>query len=100
MTCWNMSLTAHGRRSVADAYRLEFRDANIRYQRPCLIGNRIAWRYEGVLHEFLTGGCGDGPALSGVHIRRNHDGARSQSAAKFYNDAAVLEKALLTERDP
>ena len=48
---------------VADAYRLEFRDANIRYQRPCLIGNRIAWRYEGVLHEFLTGGCGDGPGV-------------------------------------
>lgn len=85
---------------TADAYRFEFVDGGVRYQRPCLVRNAVLWRYEGVLHEFLTGGDGNGPTLSGAHIERTHDGARARDPQKFYKDAAVLEKALETERDP
>lgn len=85
---------------TADCYRFEFSDSNIRYQRPCLLNNRIAWRYRGVLHEFLDGGNGDGPTMPGVTVRRIQDGARSHDPEKYRKDAQVLEAALLTERDP
>lgn len=85
---------------AADAYRFDFDDGNIRYQRPCLVANWIAWRYCGVLHEFLTGGNGDGPTLPGVTVRRIQDGARSRDPEKYRRDAEALEAALTTERDP
>lgn len=84
----------------ADCYRFDFNDGNIRYQRPCLLSNRIAWRYRGVLHEFLDGGNGDGPTMPGVTVRRIQDGARSHDPNKYRRDAEVLEAALVTERDP
>ena len=85
---------------TADCYRFDFNDGNIRYQRPCLLSNRIAWRYRGVLHEFLDGGNGDGPTMPGMTVRRIQDGARSRDPDKYRRDAEVLEAALTTERDP
>jgi len=84
---------------TADCYRFDFADGNIQYQRACLIRNTLPWRYQGVLHEFLTGGNGDGPTMLGAVIRRHHEGARSHDPQKFQHDAAVLETALATKTD-
>lgn len=85
---------------TAECYRFNFADGNITYQRPCLVRNALPWRYQGVLHEFLTGGNGDGPMMPGAVIRRHHEGARSRDPEKFRKDAAVFEAALATEADP
>ena len=45
----------------ADSYMLEIGDARIVYQRTQLVRSALPWRYEGVLHEYLT--CeGAGPS--------------------------------------
>ena len=62
--------------------------------------NTLPWRYQGVLHEFLT--C-EGSQPSGhlpIVMRRNHDGARRRDPETYRKDAAILENALRTETDP
>jgi tetratricopeptide (TPR) repeat protein len=77
---------------------IEIYDGFVRYQRTQLVRSALPWRYEGVLHEYLT--CDDaGPTeqLSGIRMRRNHDGARRRDPQTYRKDAAVLENALQTE---
>jgi len=83
---------------TADSYTLELDDSGIVYQRTQLVRSAQSWRYEGVLHEFLT--CdGAGPAghISQIRMRRNHDGARRKDPHTYRRDAEVLETALQTE---
>ena len=84
----------------ADSYMIDIRDTSIRYQRTQLVRNTLPWRYEGVLHEYLT--CeGAGPAGHlAVVMRRNHDGARRRDPETYRRDVAVLEQALTTETNP
>ena len=85
---------------TADSYVLDILDTGTRYQRTQLVRNSLAWRYEGVLHEYLTcegaGAVGHLPIL----MRRNHDGARRRDPETYRKDAAILESALLTETNP
>ena len=85
---------------TADSYMLDIQDTSVRYRRTQIVRNTMPWRYQGVLHEFLT--C-DG-AQSGGHLpvvmRRGHDGARRREPQTYYKDAAILEGALPTETDP
>lgn len=86
---------------VADSYRIEFLDTPVRYWRPSMVRNALPWRYDGVLHEFLT--CESAQAdqpLSGIRIWRNHDGARRRNPETYRNDIAVLEQALQAEANP
>jgi glycosyltransferase involved in cell wall biosynthesis len=85
---------------AADSYVLDIQDSSIRYQRTQLVRNALAWRYAGVLHEFLT--CeGAGPAgYLPIVMRRNHDGARRRDPDTYRKDAGILESALATEADP
>jgi glycosyltransferase involved in cell wall biosynthesis len=95
----------------ADSYTLEIRHQRLRHWRPHLVRNALPWRYEGVLHEFLS--CPVGPTnrrtfpeehsqqrLRGVRIRVGEEGARRQSNERYWHDAALLESALATEADP
>ena len=85
---------------TADSYTLEINDASIRYRRTQLVRNTLPWRYEGVLHEYLT--C-DGAQTAGhlsIVMCRNHDGARRKDPQTYRNDAAILERALLSEARP
>ena len=67
---------------TADSYPIEIRDASIVYQRTQLVRSALPWRYEGVLHEYLTcEGAGLAGELSGIWMRRNHDGARRKDPA-------------------
>jgi hypothetical protein len=85
----------------ADSYTVEILDTNIVYRRPQIVRNTLPYRYEGVLHEYLTcDGAGESAHLDGVAILRNNDGARRRDPDTYRRDAAVLENALSTEANP
>lgn len=83
---------------TANSYTLEIDDSAIMYRRTQLVRSVLPWRYEGVLHEYLTcdeaGGAGHLPV---IRMRRNHDGARRKDPQTYQRDAMVLEAALQTE---
>ena len=86
---------------TANSYTIEISDTASVYRRPQLVRNALPWRYEGVLHEYLTcDEAGSSGHLSGMWMRRNHDGARRKDPETYRRDAAVLEAALQTETKP
>lgn len=86
---------------TADSYTLEIADSGIVYRRPQLVKNSLPFRYEGVLHEFVTcPGAGDPAHLEAIRMVRNHDGARRRDPEIFRRDAALLEAVLETETSP
>jgi glycosyltransferase involved in cell wall biosynthesis len=86
---------------TADSYSIEIGDTATVYRRTQLVRSALPWRYEGVLHEYLTcEGAGPSEHLSGIRMRRNHDGARRKDPKTYRRDAAVLEAVLQTETDP
>lgn len=84
-----------------DQYSIELRETGIRYQRPQLCRNALPYRYRGVVHEFLESppGASWGKA-DGFHIESRREGSRSRDPDKYRKDAALLERALITETDP
>ena len=84
----------------ADSYEMEIEDVGITYRRTQLVSNNVAWRYGGVLHEFLT--CPEAKTVGQlpIRMRRGHDGRRRRDPSTYRNDAAVLERALESETDP
>jgi glycosyltransferase involved in cell wall biosynthesis len=87
---------------VTDLYNLEMRNGPLRYHRPQICSNRLAFHFRGVLHEYLEGpadGFTSGTA-TGLYIRSSREGNRSNDTDKYRNDAEVLERALETEEDP
>ena len=64
------------------------------------VADRIAWRYEGVLHEYVTA---DVPhrivPLQGPWVDVHHEGARSRDPNTYLKDAAILEAALAKAPD-
>ena len=86
---------------TAGSYSVEIADTATQYSRPQLVRNTQPWRYEGVLHEYLTcEGSPDSGDLTGMRMRRNHDGARRKDPETYRRDAAILEAALQTETSP
>jgi glycosyltransferase involved in cell wall biosynthesis len=86
---------------TADSYTFDIVDAGILYRRPQLVKNSLPFRYEGVLHEYLTcPGAGDSAHLEAIRMLRNHDGARRRDPETYRRDAALLETALQTETSP
>ncbi|MET0346124.1 MAG: glycosyltransferase family 2 protein [Casimicrobiaceae bacterium] len=83
---------------AADAYYVNHRYASIEYGIAILLADRIAWRYEGVLHEYVTA---DVPhrivPLAGPWVDVFHEGARSRDPTTYLRDAATLEAALAKE---
>jgi glycosyltransferase involved in cell wall biosynthesis len=86
---------------TADSYAVDISDTATIYQRTQLVRSALPWRYEGVLHEYLTcEGAGPSGHLSGIRMIRNHDGARRKDPETYRRDAALLESALQTEINP
>jgi hypothetical protein len=86
---------------TADSYTLEIADSGIIYRRPQIVKNALPFRYEGVLHEYVTcAGAGEAAHLEAIRMLRNHDGARRRDPEIFRRDAALLEAALKTETSP
>lgn len=84
-----------------DLYDVEIRYGASRYHRPQILANRVNFSFRGVLHEFVEGppeGFSRADA-AGFHILVRGGGARSEDPDKFRRDAALLERALETEKD-
>ena len=83
---------------AADGYLIGHRYAGVEFGMAILLADRIAWRYVGVLHEYVTA---DTPhkivPLSGPWVTMFHEGARSRDPQTYLKDAALLEKALAQE---
>lgn len=83
-----------------DSYLCAVRYGASSYARKQLVRNGPPWRYEGVLHEYVT--C-DGVLTEGrlpeFRTIVHHDGARSRDPNTYRRDALVLENALLDEPD-
>ena len=95
-----------------DSYTVQIVNKERHYWRPQLVRNAVPWRFEGVLHEFLSGGRDANgkrilpdhrsqKRLPGLKIRMSEEGARRRTIAadRFRRDAALLEKALAEETD-
>lgn len=82
----------------ADGYLVPHRYSGVDYGLPILLADRIPWRYEGVLHEYVTA---DSPHrfadIRGVWVEVFHEGARSRDPQTYVRDAAILEQALAKE---
>ncbi|MEU3531338.1 MULTISPECIES: glycosyltransferase [Streptomyces] len=86
-----------------DAYNIALHDGPVVHWRMALVATRLPWRYEGVLHEYIT--C-DAPhstgTLEGAHILTVGGGARLRDEGKrekYLRDAEILAKALVEEPD-
>ncbi|MFS4516519.1 glycosyltransferase, partial [Delftia tsuruhatensis] len=79
----------------ADGCMLSCHMAGTEYQRNALIATRVDWRWEGVLHEYLTAPAHQAwQMLAGPYIDVSHDGARARDPQTYLRDIAVLEKAV------
>ena len=83
-----------------EMYNLKFGGDNVAYIRPLLINNHLEWRFNGVLHEFLT--CVnkkiEGTVINGdYYIESGRKGSRSNDPDKYKKDAEILKKAYYIE---
>jgi glycosyltransferase involved in cell wall biosynthesis len=84
-----------------DFYDVQIRHGDSRFLRPQLCSNHKPFCYKAVLHEYLEAPPDTSRAdAKGFHIQTGRGGARNQNPRKYQDDAAALEKALLTETDP
>jgi glycosyltransferase involved in cell wall biosynthesis len=84
-----------------DYYHLEIRLGSIEFWRAQILSNRLAFRYKGVVHEFVVApeeSASSGRAF-GLHIVAGTEGARSRNPEKYRADALILEEALKHETD-
>ena len=84
-----------------DVYDLPLRNGPHEFPVANLASNRIDIFYKSELHEYrvIPPGSSRRPA-KGLRIVEMHDGGRSHNPDKYRDDAALLEKLLLNERDP
>jgi hypothetical protein len=81
----------------ADAYNLLLRAPSLEYRKPLLVRSALPWRYEGVVHEYLT--CehaGAAEPIDSLIVRDHVDGGQRPPGwqPRWEWDAAVLEKEL------
>lgn len=83
---------------TADGHQITHRYAGVEYALPILLADRIPWRYEGVLHEYVTADIPHSFApLAGPWVEVFHEGARSRDPTTYAKDAALLAAALARE---
>lgn len=83
---------------TCDSYNIHVLYGGCSYMRRQLVNNSLPWRYEGVLHEYLT--CEQARTeelLRGLQTIPFHDGARARDAHTYRRDALVLERALIDD---
>ena len=66
----------------------------VTYIRPQLSSNKVNFRYEGVVHEFLTGEFKTRKTVIGFHNQPIQDSNRNRNGNKFENDVIVLKNAI------
>lgn len=83
---------------TCDSYNIHVLYGGCSYIRRQLVSNSLPWRYEGVLHEYIT--CEQARTeelLPGLQTIPFHDGARARDANTYRRDALVLERALIDD---
>jgi glycosyltransferase involved in cell wall biosynthesis len=85
-----------------DAYLFTF-GQGLTYTRPTMFSLRKQWKYTGVLHESLES-LDKSPRKAFLvegkyHVVSGRTGNRNKNPRKYEDDAALLEKAILTETD-
>jgi hypothetical protein len=84
---------------VLDAYMVEYHYGELEYSRISLVSSKQSWKYEGVLHEYITTSePHTSGQLSNCYVRVHPEGARSSDPLKFVKDAQTLRDAL--KKDP
>jgi hypothetical protein len=80
---------------VDDAYFLPTEYAGTSYSRCALVSTRLKWRWNGVLHEYLSSEpeSRKGQLASPV-IVVTHEGARARDPCTYLKDVAIMERAL------
>jgi len=84
-----------------DFYKIKIRLGSLAYYRSQLIKGDQDWKYVGVLHEYLSGPEGvslEEDFLDGVEMHASVSGHNRdiKGKDKYYNDALIFEKAILT----
>ena len=84
-----------------DFYKIKIRLVSLAYYRSQLIRGNQDWKYVGVLHEYLSGPEGvtlEEDFLEGVEMHASVSGHNRdiKGKDKYYNDALIFEKAILT----
>jgi glycosyltransferase involved in cell wall biosynthesis len=84
-----------------DFYKIKIRLGSLAYYRSQLIRGNQDWKYVGVLHEYLSGPEGvslEEDFLDGVEMHASVSGHNRdiKGKDKYYNDALIFEKAILT----
>ncbi len=79
-------------------YQLRCKLGDWSYNRNALVATHQPWRWEGVLHEYLTqDGEHAWDLLPGASIVVSRDGARARDANTYLRDIEVLERAVRDE---
>jgi glycosyltransferase involved in cell wall biosynthesis len=85
---------------TADSYSVAVRYGGCSYLRRQFLRDGRPWRYEGVVHEYVTSPEAFTEAgLAGLTVVPRHDGARARDPQTYRRDALLLERALLEEPD-
>lgn len=83
---------------TSDAYLVEVSLGACTYPRRQLVRDALKWRYEGVLHEYIT--CEQASTegeLDGIRTVPYQDGCRARDPSTYRRDALRLEEALIDE---
>jgi len=84
-----------------DAYKIRIRLNSLAYYRTQLVRGDQKWKYVGVLHEYISGPTDikvSEEFLEGVEMHASVSGHNRdiKGKDKYYNDALIFEKAILT----
>ena len=83
---------------TCDAYEFQVDSGGVNYARTQLVRSSLPWRYEGVLHEYITCDREHTQAkMAGIRTVRLLEGARSRDKFTYQRDALILEEALLQD---
>lgn len=83
-----------------DLYDITTKMGGISYIRPQLSSNKLEFRYEGVVHEFLVGEFSSRKTVEGFHNQPIQDSNRNQQGNKFEKDVILLKQAIEDTEDP
>lgn len=87
---------------IHDQYMLKFGNENFLYHRGLLINNRKRWKFVGVLHEILVplhDNSTKDTIQGNYFVNSGREGSRNKDPNKYLNDALLLEKSILSEKD-
>ena len=83
----------------ADVYDICTKMGSTTYLRPQISSNKKHFRYEGVVHEFLTGEITTRKSVEGFYNQPIQDSYRNKTGNKFEKDVVLLKKAIEETQD-